>query len=83
MRYQHIQTILTGLLCGILLVSVTSPAIQASQAAGSAEKQSCLKLALTQPVASLAPYEKDCHQEIASQLFAGLTELASDTLKAV
>ncbi|MCI5131285.1 MAG: peptide ABC transporter substrate-binding protein, partial [Candidatus Electrothrix sp. EH2] len=77
MRYQHIQTILTGLLCGILLVSLTS------QAAGSTEKQSYLKLALTRPIASLAPYDKDCHQEIAGQLFAGLTELASDTLKAV
>ena len=88
MRYQHIQTILrgfiglTGLLCGLLLVSLTS---QVSQAAGATEKLSYLKLALSRPIASLAPYDKDCHQEIASQLFVGLTELASDTdiLKAV
>lgn len=78
MRYQHIRTMLmTGLLSVILLLGTTS------QEAGSTEKQSYLKLALTRPVESLAPYDKDCHREIAGQLFTGLTEIASDALKAL
>ena len=62
------------LLCGIFLLSTTSRAEQ---------RQLSLRLALTRPVVSLAPYDENCHQEIAQQLFAGLTAIAPDALQPV
>ncbi|MCI5223866.1 MAG: hypothetical protein D3924_14635, partial [Candidatus Electrothrix sp. AR4] len=80
MRYKRLQILLTGVLGSILLLSTTGHANNEKE---TQDSPPYLRLALTRPVESLAPHDTDCHREIASQLFAGLTEVASDVLKAV
>ncbi|XOF34109.1 MAG: hypothetical protein ACL93V_02070 [Candidatus Electrothrix sp. YB6] len=70
-RYRRLRAVLTGLCCILLLPAPGT----AEDTAKKQQHPPYIRLALTEPVTSLDPADKDCDREIIPLLFAGLTEI--------